>query len=58
MNRDQFMAIVRGLVSVALGALIVYAFAQWIGWRWVGAFALGTVADHVWCLWQLGWRPW
>lgn len=59
MNNHQLQAIARGAVSVAAGGAIFYAAGRWLGWWFVGAFAIAAIADFAWCMIRLPerWRP-
>jgi hypothetical protein len=59
-NRDQWAALARGVVSVTAGFAILYAIGAWLSWWVVGAIFVGALADTVWCATRLPreWRPW
>lgn len=60
MNRDQLAALGRAIVSLAIGGVVLYAIARWLGWWAVAAIAVGAVADLGWSATRLPerWRPW
>lgn len=57
MNRDELAAATRGVITVSVGAALIYCFAQWLGWWWTGAMLVVAAVDGT-----LGmppqWRPW
>jgi len=60
MNRDEFAALVRAIISVALGAGVLLGLGALFGWWAPAALVVGCTAYSVWWLLQLprNWRPW
>lgn len=46
--------------AIVVGAALLYAIGGFLGWWFVGALAVATFADLVWCSVRLPrrWRPW
>ncbi len=44
MNRDQRSALGRAVVSVSLGAAILYGIARWLGWGFMLGLVTGLLA--------------